>query len=148
MSPEPLPQCEFDGEKLLLRLDFSGPADVSTITPVVNWVMEIAREMKCSIGKEFEIELALREALANAIVHGCKNDPKKIVQFCVACDADHGMLIVVRDPGPGFDPASLPSPTIGENVYSEHGRGIFLINQLMDDVKILRGGTEIRMRKR
>lgn len=148
MSPEALPQCEFDGEKLLLRLDFSGPADVSTITPVVNWVMEIAREMKCSVGKEFEIELGLREALANAIVHGCKNDPQKIVQFCVACDVDHGMLIVVRDPGPGFDPASLPSPTIGENVYSEHGRGIFLINQLMDDVKILRGGTEIRMRKR
>ena len=53
----------------------------------------------------------------------------------------------MRDPGPGFDPASIPDPTIGENVFSEHGRGIYLVNQLMDEVHFERGGTEIHMRK-
>jgi serine/threonine-protein kinase RsbW len=148
MPSEPLPKCEFDGEKLLLRLDISGPADLDSVTPVVNWVMEIAREMKCAAGKEFEVEMALREALANAIIHGCKKDTNKMVQFCVACDESRGLLIVVRDPGPGFDPSSIPSPVVGENVYSEHGRGIYLINQLMDEVRFEHGGTEIRMRKR
>src|SRR6266849_1204746 len=148
MISEPLPSCEFDGAKLLLRLDFSGPADINTINPVVDWVIEFAREMKCAEGKEFEIETSLREALANAVIHGCKNDPNKIVQFCVACDEKRGILIIVRDPGNGFDPGLVPSPILGQNIFSEHGRGIFLINQLMDEVQYERGGTEIRMRKR
>jgi serine/threonine-protein kinase RsbW len=58
------------------------------------------------------------------------------------------MLIVVRDPGPGFDPSSIPSPVIGENIYSSHGRGIFLINQLMDEVQFKNNGKEIHMLKR
>jgi serine/threonine-protein kinase RsbW len=58
------------------------------------------------------------------------------------------MLIVVRDPGPGFDPSSIPSPVIGENIYSNHGRGIFLINQLMDEVQFKNNGKEIHMLKR
>jgi serine/threonine-protein kinase RsbW len=58
------------------------------------------------------------------------------------------MLIVVRNPGEGFDPDSIPNPTIGQNIYQSHGRGIFLINQLMDEVRFERGGTEIRMVKR
>jgi serine/threonine-protein kinase RsbW len=58
------------------------------------------------------------------------------------------MLIVVRDPGPGFDPASIPSPVAGENIYSNHGRGIFLINQLMDEVRFRNNGKEIHMLKR
>ncbi|HUK88402.1 MAG TPA: ATP-binding protein, partial [Terriglobales bacterium] len=103
---------------------------------------------ECAKGKEMEIETALREALANAIIHGCENDPTRRVQCCVACDEGRGMLIVVRDPGAGFDPAQVPSPVVGENVFSSHGRGIFLINQLMDQVEFAHGGTEIRMKKR
>jgi len=57
------------------------------------------------------------------------------------------MLIVVRDPGTGFEPKEVPDPLAGKNVYSHHGRGIFLINQLMDEVRFERNGTEIHMRK-
>jgi serine/threonine-protein kinase RsbW len=66
----------------------------------------------------------------------------------VSCDESRGVLIVVRDPGKGFDPATVPSPVVGDNVFSEHGRGIYLINQLMDEVKFLKNGSEIRMSKR
>ncbi len=55
--------------------------------------------------------------------------------------------MVVKDEGEGFDPASIPSPTAGENIHSGHGRGIYLINLLMDEVGFQRGGTEIYMRK-
>ena len=50
--------------------------------------------------------------------------------------------------GAGFDPTSIPSPVRGRNLYRHHGRGIYLINQLMDEVSFERGGTEIRMLKR
>lgn len=147
MPQEAMPHFEFDSEQLLLRLEATIAADVDAISPVVERVMDIAAKMKCAEGKEFQIEMALREALANAVIHGCKGDSAKLVQFCVACDESRGMLIVVRDPGQGFEPSQIPSPLVGQNVFSEHGRGIFLLNQLMDDVKFGRGGTEIRMRK-
>jgi len=147
MTSKPTPSCEFNSRELLLRLDVLVAADISAIGPLVERVMEIARDMKCAEGKEFEIEMALREALANAIVHGAKHDAAKNVQLCVACDESRGMLIVVRDPGAGFDPQSVPSPVMGQNLFSEHGRGIFLINQLMDEVRFERGGTEIHMKK-
>ena len=54
---------------------------------------------------------------------------------------------MVRDPGQGFDPAQIPSPIDEQNVHSEHGRGVFLIHRLMDEVRYERGGTEIHMRK-
>ena len=146
MPEDDLPQCEFDSGDLLVKVDMTLPGDVNAISPVVERVMGVVNEMGCAAGREFEIELALREALANAIEHGSGHDPSKEVQCCVACDKARGMLIVVRDPGPGFDPSSIPSPVVGQNLFSTGGRGIYLINQLMDDVKFEKGGTEIHMR--
>jgi serine/threonine-protein kinase RsbW len=104
--------------------------------------------MNCASGHEDDIELALSEALANAVVHGAGMDPTKTVECDVACDEEHGMLIVVRDPGPGFDPEKIADPCCGENIYSSHGRGIYMINQLMDEVHFRKNGTEIHMIKR
>jgi serine/threonine-protein kinase RsbW len=141
------PSCEFEPQKLLLKLDLRIPGDPNAISPVVENVMQMVREMGCAEGKEFEVELALREALANAVVHGCGGDCTREIECCVACDESRGMLIVVRDPGRGFDPAAIPSPIEGQNIFSSHGRGIYLINQLMDEVHFDKGGTEIRMKK-
>jgi serine/threonine-protein kinase RsbW len=148
MAEDLLSRCEFDAGDLLVKVDLTLPGDVNAISPVVESVMRIVTEMGCAAGREFEIELALREALANAIEHGSGHDPAKEIQCCVACDHMRGMLIVVRDPGPGFDPASIPSPIVGRNIFSTGGRGIYLINQLMDEVRFERGGTEIHMRTR
>jgi serine/threonine-protein kinase RsbW len=141
-------ECEFNPDQLLLKLDFQLPGDVESIQPAVDEIMEVVGSMECAQGNEFEVEVALLEALANAVRHGCRNDASKFIEVCVACEIDRGMLIIVRDPGTGFDPGEIPSPVHGENVFSDHGRGIFLINELMDDVEYKSGGTEIWMRKR
>ncbi|HTM35200.1 MAG TPA: ATP-binding protein [Terriglobales bacterium] len=129
------------------KLDVTIPANSNAISGVVDGVMQIAREMKCAEGNEYHIELALREALANAIVHGCDNDPTKKVECCVACTESSDVMIIVRDPGRGFDLKTVPDPLAVENLNSSHGRGIYLINQLMDEVCFDRNGAEIRMRK-
>ncbi len=147
-DPHHIKSCEFDPKELSIKLQFSGRADIDSINPVAEWVMEFVKNTSCAPGKEFEVELALREALANAIIHGCKGDKEKNIQLCVACDPQGGLLIVVRDEGPGFDPNKVHSPLHGENIFSDHGRGIYLINQLMDEVTFDKGGTEIRMRKK
>jgi len=148
-SPEQTPQsCNFDAEKLNLKLSVTLAADHGAVDAVVRSVMNVVREMKCAEGREDDIELALTEALANAVVHGAQGDPSKVIECDVVCDEQRGMLIVVRDPGPGFDPAQIADPCLGENIYSSHGRGIYLINQLMDDVQFHKNGTEIHMLKR
>jgi serine/threonine-protein kinase RsbW len=139
--------AEFETKKLDLHLQLAIPGDVEAIAPVIDKVMWVAGKMGCAAGKEFEIELALREALVNAVVHGCKEDREKEVEFIVACDESRGMMILIRDPGGGFDPDQIPSPIEGQCLFSEHGRGIYLINQLMDEVRFKKGGTEIFMRK-
>ena len=147
-SQEPFPGHDFDPQKLDVRVRVTLAADRKAVDPVVAQIMESVREMKCAEGKEEAIELALQEALANAVVHGAKEDPSKIVECVVACEEQRGILIIVRDPGPGFDPQAIPACTMGENLFSNHGRGIFLINQLMDEVQFHKNGTEIHMVKR
>jgi serine/threonine-protein kinase RsbW len=139
---------DFLADKLLLKLSVTVAADRKAVDSVVQRVMEVIRGMDCASGKEDAIELSLSEALANAVVHGAKSDPSKTVECDVACDENRSLLIVVRDPGEGFDPAAIPSPVRGQNIYSNHGRGVYLINQLMDEVRFLKNGTEIHMIKR
>ena len=147
-SEEHFPEHDFDPQKLDLRVRVTLAADRKAVDPVVEQVMQAIRDTSCVNGKEDAIELSLHEALANAVVHGAKEDPSKVVECLVACDEQRGILIIVRDPGPGFDPGAIPACTMGENLYSNHGRGIFLINQLMDEVKFHKNGTEIHMVKR
>lgn len=124
------------------------PADPRSIPAVVEGVMKIVREKKVDPGRETDVEIALCEALANAVKHGCGNDPAKHVQCCVAFEADGELLVVVRDPGDGFDPARIPSPVASSGVMKETGRGVFLINQFMDEVRYEDGGRTLHMRKR
>jgi serine/threonine-protein kinase RsbW len=139
---------DFDTDKLVLKLNVKLAADRKAVDHVVHAIMQVVRKMECAPETEDAVELALTEALANAIVHGAQSDPSKSIECDVACDQHGDLLIVVRDPGKGFDPSAIPSPVVGQNIYSDHGRGIFLINQLMDEVKFHKNGTEIRMIKR
>jgi serine/threonine-protein kinase RsbW len=147
-ADQPQQSCQFDADKLDLKLSVTLAGDRDAVDPVVRSVMNVVRELNCAPGREDQIELALTEALANAVVHGAKNDPSKVIECDVACDDRRGVLIIVRDPGTGFDPGKIPDPCHGENLYSSHGRGIYLINQLMDEVRFHKNGTEIHMIKR
>ncbi len=141
-------RCEFDLEAMFLRFERTIPGSAEAIPPVVDEVMGVVRGMGCAAGSEFEIEVAVNEAVANAVKHGCRHDPAKEVTITVECDPSQGILIIVRDPGQGFDPACIPSPVVGERIYASHGRGVFLITELMDEVRYERNGTEIWMRKK
>ncbi len=145
MSFQPTPRCVKGAEQPLFHLRVCSPGHRSSISPMVEGLMDVLKETGCAAGKEFEVELALTEALANAVVHGCGNDPAKVVECELSCRGAGELVIVVRDPGPGFDPASVPNPAADENVYSTHGRGIYLIRQLMEEAWFERGGSEIHM---
>jgi len=95
------------------------------------------------------IGIALREAVANAIKHGNRQDPEKRVLVSFLGD-DGELRIVVGDEGEGFDPLHLADPLAPENQLKTSGRGIFYIKTFMEDVTFSRaegGGTLLTMRK-
>jgi anti-sigma regulatory factor (Ser/Thr protein kinase) len=124
------------------------PAEPASIPKVSEGVKQLLEGKGWKEEDLMPVELALDEAMANAIRHGCKNDPTKQVQCIVTTDARGEVVIAVRDPGPGFEPAKVPNPLEGENVFKGSGRGVFLINQLMDEVGFADGGREVQMKKR
>jgi serine/threonine-protein kinase RsbW len=124
------------------------PADPAAIPKVTDGVVHMLTEKQWSESEIIRVELALQEALANAIRHGCHNDITKQVQCIVTIDGVNEITVVVRDPGTGFDPQSLPDPLAHENLLKSSGRGVFLINELMDDVAFSDGGRQVEMRRR
>jgi anti-sigma regulatory factor (Ser/Thr protein kinase) len=129
------------------RLNVVIPANPGAIATVADGLMQILEEKHVAEDQKVEIDIALREALANAIKHGCKNDPTQQIQCCVAVEDDGELTIVVRDPGPGFDVAAVPDPLAGAGPTKTSGRGVFLINQFMDEVRYEDQGRELRMKK-
>lgn len=122
-------------------------SEVHAISGAVDWLMTMIQECNSVPGQELDVELALREALANAVLHGNRQDSKKSVQ--ISCEIQFGgeVSIVVRDEGKGFDPTKVPDATTVDNLESDHGRGIYLMRAHMDEVHFGQGGTEVRMRK-
>ncbi len=123
-------------------------SEINAISPLVDRLMRLIEGSHCVVGEELAVELALREALSNAVVHGNRLDPGKLVQVHCRCEPGKGVSMVVKDQGRGFDPNAIPDPLTAENLEAEHGRGILLIRSQMDEVSFERGGTEVHMRKR
>ena len=92
----------------------------------------------------FNLRVALAEALANAMEYGNGGDPSKSVMIHVR-SGPQCVEIEVADEGPGFDPGAVPDPTAPERVSLETGRGLFLIQRLMDEVRFNAKGNAICM---
>ena len=124
------------------------PADPAAIPIVTDGVGELMEEKHWPKEDVFAVQLALQEAVANAIRHGCRGDVSKHLRCSISSDESGELVIVVRDPGPGFDPSAIADPLDAANILKPSGRGIFLINELMDHVQFADSGREVQMRKR
>jgi len=122
-------------------------SEFQAISPLVDQLMRLIEGARCVAGNEFDVELALREALSNAVVHGNQLDASKRVRVRCRCELGKGVSITVTDQGQGFDPNAVPDPSANGRIEAEHGRGILLMKMMMDEVSFDRGGTEVHMRK-
>ncbi len=118
------------------------------INRTVRDIIKHARITGCLAEHQAELEIALREALANAVLHGNRSDSAKKVLVRAYCDPKKGLVIAVRDEGLGFDPNKVPDPRREDRVELTHGRGIFLMRELMDHIEHRKGGREVVLYKK
>ena len=90
------------------------------------------------------ILIAITEAVNNAIHHGNKLDPEKSVTLGYSVDGSK-LSVSIVDEGPGFDFENIPDPTEPENIEKPHGRGVFLMRALADEVAFDDNGAEVEM---
>ena len=130
--------------------ELSLPSRIETVAEAAAAVAEFVTRSGVAEDAAFGIDMAVREAVTNAVVHGNGQDEDKIVGIILRSSPE-AVEISVHDQGPGFNPNEVPDPTAEENILKTSGRGIFFMRSFMDEVDwFLRpeGGTTVRMLKR
>ena len=140
------------GEKVLLpagRITLTLDSTLRSVELADRMVRRFCLKVGCTEQQQSEISLAVRESVANAVLHGNACDAAKKVGLAVEV-RDSQLVISVHDEGEGFDPASLPDPRDPMNLLRAGGRGVFLVNACMDQVTMRRrasSGMEVIMVK-
>ena len=141
---------------LMAGLEVPGRCELGELKSSREWVIAsslmqiqpVVREALEELGDRSDldaIELALHEALANAISHGNQESISKAVRLTLAQRNNGSMVLVVKDCGEGFDANKVPDP-LGDGLLKERGRGIFLMRQLVEWVDFVYDrGTEVRL---
>ncbi len=126
--------------------EFVFRGDSDSMAPARQAIMDFVTPYCGSEAVEIDIFIALQEALANAVLHGCGKDPSLAVHCRVEIDRA-AITITIRDPGPGFNPEVATQLTESGGNLSSSGRGICLMRSMMDQVTYRNGGTEVQLRK-
>ena len=119
------------------------PSKRTAINSAVDEVCRLADRCGCPEDRLTDLEIALREALANAISHGNNLHPGRRVFLRCYAGPGSGILVAVRDEGQGFDPDTVPDPRTADRMHLTHGRGLMLMRELMDHLEFRRGGSEV-----
>ncbi len=137
-SPWPLDRSEY-----AIRHRSVLPSTKDSINTAVSAILEVAADCGFTEEDRTDLEIALREALANAVIHGNSyGADKNVFVRCYGSEAE-GLLVLVRDEGPGFMPEEVPDPRGNDRVHLNHGRGLFLMKALMDFVEYRKDGREV-----
>src|SRR5580693_2521358 len=132
----------------LLEVDAWMPSELKAISLLVDRLMRLIEGSRCIAGEEYAVELGLREALSNAVIHGNRLDAHKLVHVRCRCKVGKEISLIVSDQGQGFDVQTVPDSVAVEDLEAEHGRGIHLMRSVMDEVSFEQRGTEVHMCKR
>jgi anti-sigma regulatory factor (Ser/Thr protein kinase) len=147
-----VPQSQFSGKRSFssaMEIDSWMPSHPEAISPLLNRLMLLIEGSQCVPGEEFAVELALREALRNAVVvHDNQERPKARVHIRCRCWPGKAISIVVTAQGKEFDFGNSRGDGLLADPLCENRHGIQLIEAYMDDVYFERGGSEIHMCKR
>jgi serine/threonine-protein kinase RsbW len=129
------------------KIEFTFPSDVSLMDAVLNYLVGRVAKFGLINPENSNLFIALDEAFVNAVKHGNRYDPKKIVHISADLSPDEARF-TVEDEGEGFNPKQIPDPCDSENLFKTSGRGVLLIHNIMDEVEYSERGNRLTMVKR
>jgi serine/threonine-protein kinase RsbW len=137
-------------EVTLETTELKFPSRIEAVGEAAAAVSEFMNRLGIAEDVAFGVDMAVREAVTNAVVHGNKFDDAKVVELKLR-NTPAAFEITVHDQGAGFNPSDVPDPTREENILRPSGRGIFFMRNFMDEVDWAadpKGGTNVRMIKK
>lgn len=120
-------------------------SEVANISLVERLIDDISAKYQLHDDVYGKILLAVVEGVNNAIVHGNKLDSLKFVSIQYIVNEEF-IEFIITDEGQGFDINTIPDPTKPENIEKTHGRGVFLMNHLADEIQFMDGGNKVSMK--
>src|SRR5260370_34881478 len=121
------------------------PSEIKAVSPLVDRLMRLIGGSHCVAGEEPFVELAIEEALNNAVVHGNRMDPQKLVRIRCHCDPGKGISLLIKDEEQGFAPNHFPNPLKSQNLSSAHRRDTCLTIRTLHQLTFQPPGTEVHI---
>ena len=119
-------------------------SDIKNINLVERLIDDLSDEFNLQDDIYGKLLLSVVEAVNNAIVHGNKMDFEKEVMLEYSIE-ETKIDFIITDKGDGFDFNNVPDPTKPENIEKTHGRGIFLMNHLADEIEFTKNGSVVKL---
>lgn len=129
------------------KIEFELPSDLSLMNGVLEYLQDRVAKLGLIKPERSNLFVALDEAFVNAVKHGNKNDPSKLVRITAELTPNEASF-TVEDEGEGFDIRAIPDPCDPANLFRTSGRGVLLIYNIMDEVEYNAQGNRVRMVKR
>ena len=129
------------------KIDLELPSDLTLMNAVLEYLLDRVSRLGLIKPEQSNLFVALDEAFVNAVKHGNRNDPSKLLRVTAELSA-HEAIFTVEDEGEGFDVREIPDPRDPANLFKSSGRGVLLIYNIMDEVEYSAGGSRLKMVKR
>ncbi|HMF56652.1 MAG TPA: ATP-binding protein [Pyrinomonadaceae bacterium] len=129
------------------KIDFELPSDLSLMNGVLQYLIERVAKLGLIRPERSNLFVALDEAFVNAVKHGNRNDPSKLVRITAELSSKEARF-TIEDEGHGFNVSEIPDPRDPENLFRASGRGVLLIYNIMDEVEYNDRGNRLTMVKR
>jgi len=126
------------------KIDLELPSDLSLMNSVLEYLLDRVSKLGLVEIEQSNLFVALDEAFVNAVRHGNRNDPDKLLRVTAELSATEA-IFTVEDEGDGFDVHEIPDPTDLDNLFKSNGRGVLLIYNIMDEVEYSDRGKKLKM---
>jgi serine/threonine-protein kinase RsbW len=129
------------------KIEFELPSDLALMNGVLQYLLERVAKLGLIKPERSNLFVALDEAFVNAVKHGNKNDPTKLVRITAELSPKEASF-TVEDEGEGFNVQAIPDPCDPTNLFKSSGRGVLLMYNIMDEVEYNAQGNRVKMVKR
>ncbi len=130
--------------RLREKIDLELPSDLTLMNAVLEYLLDRVAKLGLIEVEQSNLFVALDEAFVNAVKHGNRHDPEKLLRVTAELSAREA-IFTVEDEGDGFDVREIPDPCDPANLFKSSGRGVLLIYNIMDEVEYSERGNKLKM---